>query len=159
MRLWLLLSLVTLAMWSTACSQCKADPGCPNAHICFGGECRPYSGQAVCTSHDECEAGLRCDSGSCVRRPVPCSGDGDCRGGETCMADRCVHAARACFDDRECDLGALCVAYECSEDEACTGDFACDVDELCEDDRCQRFDCEDSGECPRGECIDGACVE
>ena len=157
---------------------CTAGTQCEDGH-CIQGLCAPASGvSGACDMDDDfdCEPGLRCDNGACVRRSDSggsCQDNFDCDTALTCVQGQCVEVPRvgdACdVGDNDCDFDSVCIGGVCKPDpgpgDACESEpaFMCGTGYTCWGGVCEAvhpaggpceslFDCEDGLFCRDGVC-------
>ena len=174
--------------------ECRVAAGtvvrCGEAGPCQRASCMPETGECktvemedgfACADADACTHLGRCESGSCVSRPVACDDDNECTLDICNSATGCDHQPTtgaacedgdACTEDDACEDGA-CVsgpAAPCDDGDVCTDD-TCDAAEGCRhawregDPRCQCDEpanegaCDDGNDCTVDTCDgEGRCV-
>lgn len=164
--------------------RCEAPFVCHGHEDCAGSPtgplCDPATGACVaCLVDGDCGIHERCEAGACVA--IACATTEDCPIGARCEGDRCVPAGScgsdddcaydprvprcdaasgacvACVVDAHCGRGERCVGHACVLPQECTLDSQCRGNFVCNGGLCQA--CRTREECPRGTCVDGACVE
>ena len=84
----------------------KTAQASPPARICVDNKC-----QQCRPDHDDCGAGMSCNSGRCDPIPGYCAKNADCPSG-MCEKNRCA----ACTLDKHCPGGTRCSAGKCQTD-------------------------------------------
>ncbi len=149
---------------------------------CVDGHCRLRE-VAQCTTDDDCDGGLVCDSPTCggCEPSCACNLDEDCPIGTICEACACMPGCRSDLDctlPQRCNLETgQCDECSCSEDTDCPGDRFCDgcfcLSGCREDAQCPPWQicdlsthqCKDGIQCHQDRdcgssllCVDGRCV-
>ncbi len=140
---WGLMAIVGAAM--VVATGCTDDPG-------------GQSGQAACTSDQDCPEGYICDheEGTCVvDTEDECADDADCPDGFVCEEGMCViDEEDECVDDADCPDGYACEEGECvvDEEDECVDDADCPDGYVCEEGECVADDdwCASDEDCPPG---------
>lgn len=127
---------------------CTDASRCRQGYQCFQGACQP-----ACASDGECGQGFACMSGACTALPgakegAPCGADGDCSS-RMCLDGTC---ALPCTHDQVCPSTETCAFHPqgtalrpaCAPRRGTAAPGAA---------------CSSDGDCDRGECQLGVCVE
>jgi hypothetical protein len=116
-----------------------------------------------CNNSSDCNAGLRCSGGICVREAdsrTSCNRNINCdRVFEVCRNGRCENQSTCdrCNSTTDCPEGRACRNGRCGD---CTRDSQCRNDEVCRNGRCERDRnrCNSNRDCGRKErCRNGRC--
>lgn len=149
------------------------DRVCPDGSVCTLIKDRTFCTKS-CSTKDDCRSGYQCFNSTCV---PGCSTDPDCGRGFRCDAGQCVVQSgfpigTACANDEECSsrlcLDSVC-ELPCSADTMCGDGKTCVANRrentvlfLCANRRgtaAPASACARDGDCDRGVCQFGACVE
>lgn len=133
------------------CVLCTETEGCGLGEVCVGGEaCEP----AGCDTLADCPVGSICDDGKCLRSES-CTESSECLDPRAplCVDGRCA----SCATNADCGPWELCREGACGPFDTCTSDAGCDGGFVCDEGACVA--CRHDGNCPRGVCVEGACVD
>ncbi len=140
---------------SLCLKNCGGASDCRDGYQCFGGVCQPN-----CNSDGDCGTGFMCTNGQCTPYPgaplgAQCGGDMDCSSRD-CVLGVCVQSCNrdgACPDGQTCALNAIgdgAVSPTTHIAPACTARRATAA---------PGAPCTADGDCDRGACQLGICVE
>lgn len=154
------------------CTKDCSDSDCPTGSVCGLIKDRSFCVPA-CTDRGQCRSGYQCWNGGCV---PACSTNDQCGRSFQCVDGQCTPypgapAGSPCGDASECAT-RLCLDGKCAL--SCDRDSACPSDQTCVPSRtaaqtlscaprrggaANAVACAKDGDCDRGACLLGVCVE
>lgn len=123
----------TFSLVSCCETGCSSDIGCPEGHICAGGECLEQEIQE-CSLDKDCAEGYQCEDGECTERKEKetpeCSSNSQCAENQICSGGSCSdlqggkcgrfvdHVWRDynCCEDSDCASGTICQNHTCVDE-------------------------------------------